>query len=465
MAVAADGPGRRLHYRSARRPVDCARCQPTPASPIVLPAYNEAERIGPALDELFGYLRRRGERGARGRPGAAGLPDRSTSSSWTTAAPTTRPRSSRPGRRPRSAGRTARPAASSACRTAARAPRSGPGCWPRPATSSIFADADMATPPDQLPLLVAALADHDVALGSRIQPDGSDMRASQPRYRRALGRAFHALASVWAAGPVQDTQCGFKGFTRDGRARPVRRASGSRSIVFDVELIYLARRRGYRHGDRPGPLERPARVADAAAARAGAAGRLGPLPDPAPPPRRPSRPARPDARRLIVALARGGAADRRDRRLRPRDRRRILATAGETLGLRLPGVRPGGPAPARRPAALRPDRRSGGRVRDLPLPAAVRGRALVPFALLGDPAGLVAWTALLIACVVGGIALMPVSVPLRWLMLLLAGLDWPVALLDQARPGRADPAAAVRARLALAGGAGPAGGHDRARAR
>ena len=53
--------------------------------------------------------------------------------------------------------------------------------------------------------------------------------------------------------------------------------------------------------------------------------------------------------------------------------------------------------------------------------------ALVPFALLGDPAGLrSAWTALLTGCVVGGIALMPVSVTLRWLMLLLAGLDWPV---------------------------------------
>jgi len=36
---------------------------PSPATlSIVLPAYNEEERIGPALDELFGYLGRRGER-------------------------------------------------------------------------------------------------------------------------------------------------------------------------------------------------------------------------------------------------------------------------------------------------------------------------------------------------------------------------------------------------------------------
>ena len=109
----------------------------------------------------------------------------------------------------------------------------------------VFADADMATPPDQLPKLVAALADHDVALGSRIQPDGSDMRATQPAYRRALGKTFHLLASIWVVGPVQDTQCGFKGFTR-AAARDLFAQQQILSIVFDVEVIYIARRRGYR---------------------------------------------------------------------------------------------------------------------------------------------------------------------------------------------------------------------------
>jgi dolichyl-phosphate beta-glucosyltransferase len=109
----------------------------------------------------------------------------------------------------------------------------------------IFADADMATPPDQLPLLVSALADTDVALGSRIQPDGSDMRATQSGFRRMLGKLFHSLASIWVVGPVQDTQCGFKGFTREA-AQDLFARQKITSIVFDVELIYLARRRGYR---------------------------------------------------------------------------------------------------------------------------------------------------------------------------------------------------------------------------
>jgi len=92
---------------------------------------------------------------------------------------------------------------------------------------------------------VAALATSNVALGSRIQPDGSDMRATQPRYRRALGGLFHLLASLWVVGDVKDTQCGFKGFSR-AAAQDLFARQRVTSIVFDVELIHLARKRGYR---------------------------------------------------------------------------------------------------------------------------------------------------------------------------------------------------------------------------
>jgi dolichyl-phosphate beta-glucosyltransferase len=108
----------------------------------------------------------------------------------------------------------------------------------------IFADADLATPADQLPLLAQALATHDIALGSRVHPDGSDRRATQPRHRRLLGRVFHALAAFWVTGPVPDTQCGFKGFSREAAHDLfVRQKIGG--IVFDAEIIHLARKRGY----------------------------------------------------------------------------------------------------------------------------------------------------------------------------------------------------------------------------
>ena len=209
---------------------------------IVLPAYNEEARLGPALDELFGYLRR-GGRGRAGLPGPSELPAQITvlvvddgSTDGTAALVSARAEAIPPG--------------DGARLRLLKVPHGGKGAAVRAgvvaSTSDlvIFADADMATPPDQLPLLTAALRDHDLALGSRIQPDGRDMRRSQPSYRRALGRLFHLLASAWVVGPVKDTQCGFKGFTG-----PVGRDLFSlqkvTSIVFDVEVIFLARKRGY----------------------------------------------------------------------------------------------------------------------------------------------------------------------------------------------------------------------------
>jgi dolichyl-phosphate beta-glucosyltransferase len=209
--------------------------EPTPGSlTIVLPAYDEADRIGPALDELFAYL--------DATPPPAGLPPRidvlvvdDGSRDATAAIVEARPEAAQ--ERPRL--------------HILRVPHGGKGAAVRAGMLVaqgdlvVFADADMATPPDQLPKLVAALAKADVAVGSRIQPDGSDMRATQPGPRRFLGKAFHALASLWVAGPVEDTQCGFKGFTR-AAARDLFARQQITSIVFDVELIHLSRRRGYR---------------------------------------------------------------------------------------------------------------------------------------------------------------------------------------------------------------------------
>ena len=208
---------------------------------IVLPAYNEEARLGSALDELFGYLHRRGEHGRDGRPGAEVLPadihvlvvdDGSTDGTAELV--------------------RARPEHAAGELELLVVPHGGKGSAVRAGMLAargdlvVFADADMATPPDELVLLLAALRDADAAYGSRIQPDGSDMRRSQPGWRRALGKAFHVLASAWVVGPIQDTQCGFKGFQREV-ARDVFARQLVTSIVFDVEIVYLVRRRGYRH--------------------------------------------------------------------------------------------------------------------------------------------------------------------------------------------------------------------------
>ncbi len=216
---------------------------PTASLTIVLPAFNEAARIEPALDELFGYLRRRGESARDGAPGAARLPARidvlvvdDGSTDGTADLVRARPEF---GSESGGAGLSVITVPHGGKGAAVRA-----GMLHAQAETIVFADADMATPPDMLVPLVGALATADVALGSRIQPDGTDMRKSQPPYRRLLGKAFHLLASVWVVGPVQDTQCGFKGFRR-AAAQDLFARQRVTSIVFDVELIYLARRRGY----------------------------------------------------------------------------------------------------------------------------------------------------------------------------------------------------------------------------
>jgi dolichyl-phosphate beta-glucosyltransferase len=220
---------------------------------LVLPAFNEETRLGPALDELFGYLRRRGGPPRVGAPASGNLPDTIRvlvvdDGSTDATADLVR---ARPEAAPevREAG-TANPWRG-AWLDLLTVPHGGKGAAVRAGMLAaesdvvIFADADMATPPDQIPGLVDALGSADVVLGSRIQPDGSDMRRTQPGFRRLLGRVFHMLASVWVTGPVRDTQCGFKGFSR-AAAHDLFPAQRITSIVFDVELIYLARRRGYR---------------------------------------------------------------------------------------------------------------------------------------------------------------------------------------------------------------------------
>ncbi len=215
-----------------------------PSVTIVLPAWNEAARIGPSLDELFGWLGRDGPPRAGGRSardlGPWDVLVVDDGSDDTTAAIV----EARPEAAPGPDGAPPR-------LRVLRRPHEGKGAAVRAGILAgtgdlvLFMDADMATPPDQIPFLVDALADHEVAVGSRVQPDGSDRRASQPLYRRILGKAYRALAGAWVTGPIPDTQCGFKGFRREA-GHDLFRRQRVLSIVFDAEIIHLARRRGYR---------------------------------------------------------------------------------------------------------------------------------------------------------------------------------------------------------------------------
>ena len=107
----------------------------------------------------------------------------------------------------------------------------------------VFADADMAIDPDQVPLLASVLAGADVAIGSRSMPGATSGGASVRR--RLMGRVFNRLVNTVTGLSIGDTQCGFKGFTAPA-ARLLFHLTVVDGFAFDVELLFIARRLGLR---------------------------------------------------------------------------------------------------------------------------------------------------------------------------------------------------------------------------
>jgi len=109
----------------------------------------------------------------------------------------------------------------------------------------LMADADGATPIAEVKRLEAVIeAGADVAVGSRALRDPS-VRREVLLHRKLSGEIFNFFARRAGVGDVTDTQCGFKLF----RGTAAERLFGelqTDGFAFDVELLLLARRRGYR---------------------------------------------------------------------------------------------------------------------------------------------------------------------------------------------------------------------------
>jgi glycosyltransferase involved in cell wall biosynthesis len=114
----------------------------------------------------------------------------------------------------------------------------------------LMTDADLSTPIEELPSLEARLDQgFDVAIGSRAVL-GARIEVRQSAFRETAGRAFNVLVRLLLLPGIRDTQCGFKLFTgaaAQAAFEPVRLAGFS----FDVEAIYVARRRGLRVAEVP----------------------------------------------------------------------------------------------------------------------------------------------------------------------------------------------------------------------
>ena len=109
----------------------------------------------------------------------------------------------------------------------------------------LFSDADLSTPIEEVEKLLAALQEPcDIAIGSRAVP-GSRVEVHQPWYREHMGRLFNVCVQILAVPGIRDTQCGFKCFRREAAMAICHRMVAER-FGFDVEMLYLARRLGYR---------------------------------------------------------------------------------------------------------------------------------------------------------------------------------------------------------------------------
>jgi dolichyl-phosphate beta-glucosyltransferase len=198
----------------------------TPDLSIVIPAYNEEPRIAPTIRDIVGYCRNAGrafelilvDDGSRDGTAAAG---RSLAEDFPEL-------------------RVIRLASNHGKGYAVRT-----GVINALGRTVLFADADGSTPIGEIERLEAALASGaDLAVGSReLKADGIQVQAKL--YRRFMGRIFHRMVRWLADAGVTDTQCGFKLF----RA-PVAHDLFSRMVMngfsFDVEVLLMARRRGYR---------------------------------------------------------------------------------------------------------------------------------------------------------------------------------------------------------------------------
>ena len=113
----------------------------------------------------------------------------------------------------------------------------------------LFSDADLATPIEEVGKLERALDQgHDIAIASRAAP-GADIRVRQHPLRELMGRSFNLMVRLAAIGGIGDTQCGFKLFTR-AAARDLFGRAAVDGFAFDVEILWLARGR-YRVAEVP----------------------------------------------------------------------------------------------------------------------------------------------------------------------------------------------------------------------
>jgi dolichyl-phosphate beta-glucosyltransferase len=193
----------------------------SPKLSIVIPAYNEAERLPPSLRRIITYLETR-------QVDAELLVVDDGSTDGTAAAAeavlAALGERGRVLRNPRNLGKGA------SVRLGMMVARG---------TRVLFSDADLSAPIEELEKLERALdSGAGIAIGSRAV-DRSLVEERQPWARNVMGRLFNLVAQLFAVPGIQDTQCGFKLFAGEVVA-PIFARTRIDRFGFDIEVLALA---------------------------------------------------------------------------------------------------------------------------------------------------------------------------------------------------------------------------------
>ncbi|MCX7017560.1 MAG: glycosyltransferase family 2 protein [Candidatus Sumerlaeota bacterium] len=197
---------------------------------VVIPAYNEETRLGESLRRVLAYL------AAQSYDWEVIVVDDGSADAT--------------GRVSEEIGR------GRACRVLRNEPNRGKGYSIRRGMLEargryrLFSDADLSTPIEELDKFWPAVNDgYGMVIGSRALPD-SNLEVRQPFYREMMGRVFNLFVRLLLVGGIRDTQCGFKLFTAE-MAESIFPRQTLQGFAFDVELIVLARRAGFKVAEVP----------------------------------------------------------------------------------------------------------------------------------------------------------------------------------------------------------------------
>ncbi len=114
----------------------------------------------------------------------------------------------------------------------------------------LFSDADLSTPIEEVEKMLPFIEQgYELVIGSRAHAD-AQIRQHQPFYREGAGKLFNVLVRVVVRLPFHDTQCGFKLFRREALLPILRNLEVDR-FAFDVELIALAQAMGLKVAEVP----------------------------------------------------------------------------------------------------------------------------------------------------------------------------------------------------------------------